>query len=147
MWVRARALAMHTLCALGSFAICSAFWGALSDITSLSFALSVAAACMAAGLLLAKPFPLRMGETQEVTPAAPWEKLFVVDEPDPEAGPVAVEIGYRMQEVEAELLPVIYIAGPNYHPAWNNRLGGEHPDAIISSIWGSREVELTFIKK
>lgn len=58
-----------------------------------------------------------------------------------------VEIGYRMQEVEAELLPVIYIAGPNYHPAWNNRLGGEHPDAIISSIWGSREVELTFIKK
>jgi hypothetical protein len=61
MWVRARALAMHTLCALGSFAICSAFWGALSDITSLSFALSVAAACMAAGLLLAKPFPLRMG--------------------------------------------------------------------------------------
>ena len=58
-----------------------------------------------------------------------------------------VEIGYRMQEVEAELLPVIYIAGPNYHPAWTNRLGGEHPDAIISSIWGSREVELTFIKK
>jgi len=30
LWVRARALAMHTLCALGSFAICSAFWGALT---------------------------------------------------------------------------------------------------------------------
>ena len=57
------------------------------------------------------------------------------------------EVWNYMQEVEAELLPVIYIAGPNYHPAWNNRLGGEHPDAIISSIWGSREVELTFIKK
>ena len=39
LWVRARALAMHTLCALGSFAIGSAFWGALSDITGLSFAL------------------------------------------------------------------------------------------------------------
>jgi hypothetical protein len=96
MWVRARALAMHTLCALGSFAICSAFWGALSDITSLSFALSVAAGCMAAGLLLARPFPLRMGEAQEVTLATRWDDFFVADEPDPEAGPIAVELGYRV---------------------------------------------------
>ena len=34
-WVRARATAMHTLCALGSFAIGSAFWGALSDLFGL----------------------------------------------------------------------------------------------------------------
>jgi hypothetical protein len=27
-WVRARAVAMHTLCALGAFAMGSAFWGA-----------------------------------------------------------------------------------------------------------------------
>lgn len=57
------------------------------------------------------------------------------------------EIGFQMQQIEAQLLPVIYIAGPNYHPAWNNRLGGEHPDALISAIWGQRELELTFIKK
>ena len=76
LWVRARALAMHTLCALGAFAIGSAFWGALSDITSLSFALSVAAACMAAGLLLARPFPLRMGEAEDVTLATPLGRLL-----------------------------------------------------------------------
>ncbi len=57
------------------------------------------------------------------------------------------QIGYQMQEIEAQLLPVLYIAGPNYHPAWNNRIGGEHPDAILSSIWGQRELEMTFIKK
>jgi peptide/nickel transport system substrate-binding protein len=57
------------------------------------------------------------------------------------------QIGYQMQEIEAQLLPVLYIAGPNYHPAWNNRLGGEHPDAILSSIWGQRQLELTFIKQ
>jgi Transmembrane secretion effector len=85
------------LSALGSFAIGSAFWGALSGIAGLSTTLCTAAACMAAGLLLARPFPLRMGDEQDVTPAAPWEKLFVVDEPDPEAGPVAVEIGYRIR--------------------------------------------------
>ena len=68
-WVRARATAMHTLCALGSFAIGSAFWGALSDLIGLAAALGLAATAMAAGLLLARPFPLRMGELQDVTQA------------------------------------------------------------------------------
>ena len=95
-WVRARATAMHTLCALGSFAIGSAFWGALASAAGLATALCTAAACMAAGLLLARPFPLRMGAVQEVTQVAPWEDLFVAHEPQPEAGPVAVEIGYRI---------------------------------------------------
>ena len=82
---------------MGSFAIGSAFWGALSGIVGLPATLGTAAGVMAVGLLLARPFPLRMSEALEVTPAAPWEKLFVVDEPDPEAGPVAVEIGYRIR--------------------------------------------------
>lgn len=113
-WVRARMLAMHTLCALGSFAIGSAFWGALSDITSLAFALSSAASCMAAGLLLARPFPLRMGEAEEVTLATRWDDYFVADEPDPEDGPVAVEIGYRIRlDDSAEFLDLLsQLRGP-----------------------------------
>ena len=99
-WVRARALAMHTLCALGSFALGSAFWGALSDLAGLTAALCTATLLMLAGLLLARPFPLRMGQAQEVTPAPPWEDSFLFHEPDPEAGPVAVEIGYRIRTDE-----------------------------------------------
>jgi MFS family permease len=101
-WVRARMVAMHTLCALGSFAIGSAFWGALSDITTLGFALSCAALCMAAGIVLARPYPLRMGEAEEVTLATRWDDYFVAHEPAPEAGPVAVEIGYRIRNADAE---------------------------------------------
>jgi MFS family permease len=100
-WVRARAMAMHTVCALGSFAIGSAFWGALSGIVGLPAALCVAAACMLGGILLAKPFPLRMGEAHEVTPATPWDDAFVVNEPSPEAGPVAVEIVYRINAADS----------------------------------------------
>jgi MFS family permease len=96
-WVRARATAMHTLCALGSFAIGSAFWGALSDLIGLAPALLLGAAVMAGGLLLARPFPLRMGELDEVTQAPLSQDLFVTHEPDPEAGPVAVEIAYRVR--------------------------------------------------
>jgi MFS family permease len=96
-WVRARATAMHTLSALGSFAIGSAFWGALSDIVGLTPTLLLAAAVMAGGVLLARPFPLRMGGLDEVTQATLSEDLFIAHQPDPEAGPVAVEIGYRIR--------------------------------------------------
>lgn len=96
-WVRARALSMHTLSALGAFALGAAFWGALSDLFGLQAALCSATVLMLGGLLLAKPFPLRMGERQEVTPAPPWEDSFLFHEPDPDAGPVAVEYGYRIR--------------------------------------------------
>ena len=113
-WVRARAVAMHTLCALGSFAIGSAVWGAMSDLASLPISLCMAAIGMAAGLLLARPFPLRMGEAQDVTQAIPWEDLFITNEPAPEAGPVAVEIGYRIgaQDASAFLEAIDHLRAP-----------------------------------
>jgi MFS family permease len=96
-WVRARAVAMHTLCALGSFALGSALWGAISDLAGLPFALTTAAIGMLAGLLLARRFPLRMGDAQDVTQAIPGDELFITNEPSPEAGPVAVELAYRIR--------------------------------------------------
>jgi quinol monooxygenase YgiN len=52
-------------------------------------------------LLLKRPSPLRMGDKQEVTQATQWEELFIKDEPAPEAGPVAVEMAYRIRPGEA----------------------------------------------
>jgi MFS family permease len=102
-WVRARAAAMHVLCALGSFALGSAVWGTLSGLLGLTAALTIAAVLMTAGVLLARWFPLRMGDAADVTPVvAMWEDFTIADEPSPDAGPVAVEIGYR---VRAEDVP------------------------------------------
>ena len=95
-WVRSRAVALHMVAALGAFALGSAFWGAASDVAGLAPTLCAAAAAMGVGLLLARPMPLRMGALHEVTPATPWDELFIEAEPLPEAGPVAVEIGYRI---------------------------------------------------
>jgi MFS family permease len=100
-WVRSRAAALHALAALGAFAFGSAFWGVISSALGLQAALTLATVAMLAGLLLARPFPLRMGQQQDVTPARPWEDLFVADEPDPQAGPVAVEIAYRIRPDDA----------------------------------------------
>lgn len=38
-----------------------------------------------------------MGDDHEVTQGTPWDELFVDAEPSPEAGPVAVEVGYRIR--------------------------------------------------
>jgi MFS family permease len=113
-WVRSRATAMHTLCALGSFAIGSAFWGALSDLVGLSAALTLAVLAMLCGLLLVRRFPLRMGELGEVTQVKTADNLFIVHEPDPEAGPVAVEIAYRVQpeRIDAFLDDVALLRAP-----------------------------------
>ena len=101
-WVRARALAMHTISALGSFALGSAIWGAVSDLGGLALALSMASVLMLAGTLLRKPFPLRIGEHSDVTQAAPWDDLSIADEPEPQDGPVAVEMAYRIREADAQ---------------------------------------------
>jgi hypothetical protein len=105
---------MHTLCALGAFAIGAAIWGALSDLLGLKPVLCAAAALMLAGPLLARRYPLKMGERHEVTQAAPWEDLFVAHEPEPEAGPVAVEIAYRIrpEDTAAFLDAVVGLRAP-----------------------------------
>lgn len=43
-----------------------------------------------------------MGEAQDVTPATPWQDLFLSHEPDPAAGPIAVELGYRIDANNAD---------------------------------------------
>ena len=113
-WVRARAVSLHTLCALGALAVGSAFWGALSDLLGLAPALVIAAAAMIAGLLLVRRFPLRMGEVLQVTPATTLDLLSVPVEPAPGAGPVAVEIGYRInaEHADAFLDTITQLRGP-----------------------------------
>ncbi|WP_298932001.1 MFS transporter [uncultured Ramlibacter sp.] len=101
-WVRSRAVALHTLSALGSFAIGSAFWGAMSGIVGLSLTLAVAAAVMVGGIFLARAFPLRMGDAYEVTPGTLGVDLFIKDQPHPDDGPVSVELGYRIRDGEAQ---------------------------------------------
>lgn len=109
MWVRARTAAMHTPAALGSFAIGAALWGALSGAVGLSVTLCAAAACMAAGIALARPFPLRMGARDEMAKASSaWGRIDIADEPAPTAGPMAVEIAYRIPpDAAAEFLDAV----------------------------------------
>jgi MFS family permease len=102
LWVRARAASMHTLCSLGSFALGSAVWGALSDIAGLPATLCTAGAGMMGSALLARPFPLRIGAAKEINYASPRDELHIAEPPHAEAGPVAVEVAYRINTEDTD---------------------------------------------
>lgn len=55
-------------------------------------------------------------------------------------------IGAQLLKVETELQPVVYLASPNAHVAFNTRLGGEYPRNLMDAYYGSRAQALTFIK-
>jgi peptide/nickel transport system substrate-binding protein len=55
--------------------------------------------------------------------------------------------GFEMQEIQAKMQNIIYMAGPNFHVAWNNRVGGQFPDTLINAINGSRFNALSFVAK
>ena len=56
----------------------------------------------------------------------------------------AREIGNQIQAEQAQFQPIIYTVSPDQHYSWSNAIAGEHPEEIISSILGSRQLELTF---
>lgn len=100
-WIRARATAMHNASSLGSFALGSILWGALANLATLQVSLCVAAACLVLSAFLERRFPLRMGSDSETTLVDGTAPLQVVDEPDFEAGPVAVEVIYFIDPAHA----------------------------------------------
>ncbi|WP_041230609.1 ABC transporter substrate-binding protein [Deinococcus peraridilitoris] len=55
-------------------------------------------------------------------------------------------LGQQLASVESKLQPVVYLAGPVYNVAYNNRVGGAMPRKLMNSYYGSRFTVLSFIK-
>ena len=56
------------------------------------------------------------------------------------------KIGEQLLKAEAELQPVVYLVGTNYHVTYNDRLGGAFPRNLMDAYYTSRITDLTFIK-
>jgi peptide/nickel transport system substrate-binding protein len=59
----------------------------------------------------------------------------------------AQEIAYELQNVHADLQPIIYTVSPLAHYSWLERLGGNYPDELIDTINGSRALVLSFVRE
>jgi MFS family permease len=93
-WVRARALSVYLLVFQGGMAISSVVWGSLADRYGIRTSFIVAGTVLLLTPLLAKWFPLREGEERDITISPRWPEPVFKTPPDPERGPVLVQVEY-----------------------------------------------------
>jgi peptide/nickel transport system substrate-binding protein len=56
----------------------------------------------------------------------------------------ARQIGFELQEIQADIQPQIYTVSPSAHYSWLSSVSGEHPAELVNALVGSRELVLTF---
>jgi MFS family permease len=101
-WVRARTLAAFQLVMQGGLALGSLSWGLVTGAASVEAALTIAAAGLAAGVVLARRWPLAAAEGSDTSPAGVWSDPIVNIEPRPDDGPVLITVEYQVDPEEAE---------------------------------------------
>jgi len=104
-WVRSRALAVYLLVFQGGIAAGAALWGSVANAVGTSTAFASAAAGLAIGALVLSRLRLPGREPPDLAPTRHWPAPAVAARPDPEAGPVIVQLEYRIDPArEAEFL-------------------------------------------
>lgn len=58
----------------------------------------------------------------------------------------AREIGYRIQQAEAENLGILWTISPMANYSWLNRVRGEHPIEFLNPLLTTRQLQLTFLQ-
>jgi len=100
-WVRARTLAAFQLVMQGGLAAGSLVWGLVTGAADVETALTLAAAGLVAGVVLARRWPLAQSEQSDLTPAGVWSDPNVGFEPRPDDGPVLITVEYRIDPPDA----------------------------------------------
>ena len=112
-WVRARAVAINLISVQASLAAGSVIWGTVASAFGTHIALALSAGMLLLLHLLNRHVRVRMGSEADVTPGAKLPTLSVIDEPDPEDGPVLIQIEYKIEpEQRAEFLRLIQRVEP-----------------------------------
>ena len=101
-WVRARTLAAFQLVMQGGLALGSLTWGLVTGAASVEAALTIAAAGLAAGVVVARRWALADADGRDTTPAGVWSDPTVHFEPRPDDGPVLITVEYEIDMADAE---------------------------------------------
>jgi MFS family permease len=112
-WVRARALAMNLVAFQASMAVGSAMWGWLASLAGLRITLALSAAVVMLLLALNQSVRVALGHESDLKTGVQLPELAVVGEPDPDDGPVLIQMEYRVDpENRAAFLQAIHHAEP-----------------------------------
>jgi MFS family permease len=95
-WVRARAVAITFLTVQASLALGSVVWGALASWYGTRVALLTAAALFLVMLAAVRHVRVRLGGDKDIMPGAELPGMGLAEEPEPDDGPVLIQIEYRI---------------------------------------------------
>lgn len=116
-WVQARSLGIYQMVFQGGMASGSAVWGGLAEHASTSLSLSLAAAGLLAGLVLARRYPLASPTAIDLSPGRLDRALAravpqLVIEPEPEDGPVLIMVSFIIDPAKgAEFVQAVHELG------------------------------------
>jgi len=95
-WVRARAVAVYMMTFTGAQAVASPVWGLIAQHVSLAAAVWIAAALVALGGLAGFAWHFPESADLDRAPLAFWGDAQLVYEPEPDAGPVQVQVEFHV---------------------------------------------------
>jgi len=112
-WVRARAVAMTFVTVQIALAVGSVLWGLLASWKGSDMALICAATTFLVLLALHRRVFVRLGGEKDTLPGAQLPELGIAEEPEPDDGPVLIQIEYRIQpEHRDDFLRSVRAIGP-----------------------------------
>lgn len=95
-WVRARAVAMNQVTVQASLALGSVVWGALATWQGTRVALLASAATLLVLLAMNRRVRVRLGGDKDILHGAQMPDMGIALEPQPDDGPVLIQIEYRI---------------------------------------------------
>lgn len=95
-WVRARAVAVYMMTFTGAQALASPVWGLVAQHVSLAAAVWTASGLVVIGGLVGFAWHFPESEGLDRAPVSYWGEAQLVDEPEPDAGPVQVQVTYAV---------------------------------------------------
>jgi hypothetical protein len=94
--VRARALAMNLISFQAAMAVGSVIWGSLASLAGTPLALAASAGALVLLLAINRRVPVTLGDEADVTPGMQLPDLAIAVEPQPDDGPVLIQLEYRI---------------------------------------------------
>ncbi|MCC7327219.1 MAG: MFS transporter [Burkholderiales bacterium] len=112
-WVRARAVAMNLLTVQASLALGAVVWGTLASWAGTRVALLVSAGALLLLLGVNRRVRVRLGGDKDTLPGTQSPDMGIADLPQPDDGPVLIQIEYRIDaDKQDAFLRAIRAIGP-----------------------------------
>ena len=148
-WVRGRGLAIFLTAYFGAMTVGSALWGEAANLKGVPFALFVAAAGAALGLVLTWRWKLETGAAQDLRPSMHWQAPAFVQRLEDDQGPILSVVEYRVDTKDApEFLVLMQEIGHERMRegayAWNIFGDPDEPDRFIETSLVHSLLELKY---